>query len=752
MQKTANDIARRLFAAFLSLVLVVVLLPAAAVSAADLPDWYFLFVIFKNVDADCQNANDEVTHIKYTMTRKEIDLAGEYAEWFEKFMNGVGVMRAHVDVLTIDATVTELAESDYGAYLNSDQAAPLLKGKVDLDRYDHVIGIVNFTMRTGAGGMTDLPFENGTGFSSINFFHSSNTSYSQGSFVHEFLHFMEDRSGAWGGTFDLHGIIEKYYNKQYSDINGLTDIMLNRVKRNAETGTGVTPVAWQYPPRVLRAIRELVIPSGVTSIGYSAFYRYGNLESVIISNGVTSIGDYAFNRCSGLKSVTIPASVTSIGYATFGNTKVKDVYYGGTEAQWKAVHIGEYNSGLTNAAIHYNSPMPTPKPTATPRPTATPTPTPTPTATPPANTSGNCGTNVTWSYSNGTLTIQGRGKMDNYDYDKEEKDDEEALPPWYDRREQIRTVKISDGVTGIGSYAFSDCGNLKSAAIPDSVTSIASGVFWGCGSLTDAAIPASVTDIGYAAFAYCDSLTGVTIPDGVTGISDYAFYKCDSLASVTIPASVTSIGYAAFWNTDLKDVYYGGNANQWEKIRIDEYNAPLTGAALHCAVSFTDVSANAYYAAAVTWAVGNGITDGISETEFGPDSTVTRAQAVTFLYRAFGNAKSGQDGSHGLNIASIIFDDVDNDAYYVRAVYWAVTKGITNGTSDTTFSPDDPVTYAQMLTFLARAKGEMITGADWARDAVDWAQKNGATDALRFTGGDACPRRDVVYIMHRVSA
>ena len=523
MQKTANDIARRLFAAFLSLVLVVVLLPAAAAAAADLPDWYFLFVIFKNVDADCQNANDEVTHIKYTMTRKEIDLAGEYAEWFEKFMNGVGVMRAHVDVLTIDATVTELAESDYGAYLNSDQAAPLLKGKVDLDRYDHVIGIVNFTMRTGAGGMTDLPFENGTGFSSINFFHSSNTSYSQGSFVHEFLHFMEDRSGAWGGTFDLHGIIEKYYNKQYSDINGLTDIMLNRVKKNAETGTGVTPAAWQYPPRVLRAMRELVIPSGVTSIGYSAFYRYGNLESVIISNGVTSIGDYAFNRCSGLKSVTIPASVTSIGYATFGNTKVKDVYYGGTEAQWRAVHIGEYNSGLANAAIHY-------------------------------------------------------------------------------------------------------------------------------------------------------------------------------------------------------------------------------------AESFTDVPANAYYAAAVTWAVGNGITDGISETEFGPDSTVTRAQAVTFLYRAFGNAKSGQDGSHGLNIASIIFDDVDNDAYYVRAVYWAVTKGITNGTSDTTFSPDDPVTYAQMLTFLARAKGEMITGADWARDAVDWAQKNGATDALRFTGGDACPRRDVVYIMHRVSA
>ena len=370
---------KRLLSILLVLCMVLALLPVTARAAETLPDWHFLFAILKSVDADCTNKDGVTTHVKYTMKQEEVDLAREHAKWFEEFMSGVGVMRAHVDVVEINTPVTELAESAYGAYLTADQAAPLLEGKVDLDRYDHVTSIVNFTVQTGAGGMTDLPFENGTGHSSINFVHSSNTSYVQGAYVHEFLHFMEDRSGALGAAYDLHGIIEKFYKKQYSDISGLTDIILNRVKGNAKTGTGVSPMAWQYPPRVLRATRELNIPSGVTSIGYSAFYRYSNLESVVISNGVASIGDYAFNSCGSMKSVTIPASVTSIGYSTFGNTSVKDVYYSGTEAQWKRISIGEYNSGLLKATIHYNNPMPgtstTPSTPSTPTTPSAPVPT-----------------------------------------------------------------------------------------------------------------------------------------------------------------------------------------------------------------------------------------------------------------------------------------------------------------------------------------------------------------------------------------
>ena len=107
---------------------------------------------------------------------------------------------------------------------------------------------------------------------------------------------------------------------------------------------------------------------------------------------------------------------------------------------------------------------------------------------------------------------------------------------------------------------------------------------------------------------------------------------------------------------------------------------------------FTDVAADAYYAQAVLWAVENGITNGTSETTFSPDQTCTRAHAVAFLYRMSGSPAA----------AGSTFSDVATDAYYSTAVAWAVEKGITNGTSGTTFSPDDTCTRGQIVTFLYR--------------------------------------------------
>ena len=107
---------------------------------------------------------------------------------------------------------------------------------------------------------------------------------------------------------------------------------------------------------------------------------------------------------------------------------------------------------------------------------------------------------------------------------------------------------------------------------------------------------------------------------------------------------------------------------------------------------FTDVAADAYYAQAVLWAVENGITNGTSETTFSPDQTCTRAHAVAFLYRMSGSPAA----------AGSTFSDVAADAYYSAAVAWAVEKGITNGTSGTTFSPDDTCTRGQIVTFLYR--------------------------------------------------
>ncbi|MCD8066984.1 MAG: S-layer homology domain-containing protein, partial [Oscillospiraceae bacterium] len=110
---------------------------------------------------------------------------------------------------------------------------------------------------------------------------------------------------------------------------------------------------------------------------------------------------------------------------------------------------------------------------------------------------------------------------------------------------------------------------------------------------------------------------------------------------------------------------------------------------------FTDVDSDAYYCSAVLWAVQQGITLGTSETTFSPDEVCTRAQIVTFLYRAAGSPEVDDS-------ADSAFTDVSSSAYYCSAVLWAVQQGLTLGTSETTFSPDDDCTRAQIVTFLFR--------------------------------------------------
>ena len=112
--------------------------------------------------------------------------------------------------------------------------------------------------------------------------------------------------------------------------------------------------------------------------------------------------------------------------------------------------------------------------------------------------------------------------------------------------------------------------------------------------------------------------------------------------------------------------------------------------------AFTDIRQDQYYYKAVLWAVGNGITDGVSPTSFAPTDPVTRGQAVTFLWRAAGKPSSG------ISLADCSFRDLTAGRYYEQAVLWAVENGITNGTTATTFSPEVQVSRAQAVTFLYR--------------------------------------------------
>ena len=170
--------------------------------------------------------------------------------------------------------------------------------------------------------------------------------------------------------------------------------------------------------------------------------------------------------------------------------------------------------------------------------------------------------------------------------------------------------------------------------------------------------------------------------------------------------------------------------------------------------SFTDVPAGAYYEEAVGWAVEKGITKGTSDSTFTPDGVCTRAQAVTFLWRAAGSpaAKAG----------SLPFADVKAGSYYDNAVRWAVENGVTVGTSATTFSPNATCSRAQIVTFLWRAQKspaagsanpfDDVAGNAYYADAVQWAvQKNitKGTGATAFSPDANCIRAQIVTFLYR---
>ena len=167
---------------------------------------------------------------------------------------------------------------------------------------------------------------------------------------------------------------------------------------------------------------------------------------------------------------------------------------------------------------------------------------------------------------------------------------------------------------------------------------------------------------------------------------------------------------------------------------------------------FSDVSTSAYYYEAVKWAQEKGITGGIGNGLFGPNQPCTRAQIVTFLWRAAGSPEPKSMSS---------FSDVSTDSYYAKAVAWAVENGITTGTGDDKFSPDATCTRAQSVTFLFRAIGKLVDSKaefsdvltdSYYANAVAWAVENGVTNGIGdglFGPDNSCTRAQIVTFLYR---
>ena len=167
---------------------------------------------------------------------------------------------------------------------------------------------------------------------------------------------------------------------------------------------------------------------------------------------------------------------------------------------------------------------------------------------------------------------------------------------------------------------------------------------------------------------------------------------------------------------------------------------------------FSDVARSDYFYDAVTWAKDNNITGGVGNDLFGADRSCTRAQIVTFLWRAAGSPEPK---------GTVNMTDVPQDAYYAKAVAWAIENGITSGTGENRFSPDATCTRAQGVTFLYRAAGSpAVTGSAGFRDvassdyfaaAVAWAKANDITDGVGnglFGSKNSCPRAQIVTFLY----
>lgn len=164
-------------------------------------------------------------------------------------------------------------------------------------------------------------------------------------------------------------------------------------------------------------------------------------------------------------------------------------------------------------------------------------------------------------------------------------------------------------------------------------------------------------------------------------------------------------------------------------------------------ITFTDVPAEEYYAAPVAWAVEKGITAGTSDTTFSPDDTCTKAQIITFLWRAAGSPEPQSAG---------VFSDVAQDAYYAKATAWAAENGMADGS---TFAPEDPCTRQMAVEFMWKHAGSPDAAAasftDVSSDAVDWALANGVTSGTSdttFSPNDTCTRAQIVTFLYRAFA
>ncbi|MBQ9522120.1 MAG: leucine-rich repeat domain-containing protein [Oscillospiraceae bacterium] len=328
-------------------------------------------------------------------------------------------------------------------------------------------------------------------------------------------------------TFIGSGAVADYtWNTQYEDIATTAPWFAYRKQiKNVVFSQGITRIGayvfYGWGDYKFSELSSVTIPDSVTSIGFAAFddtalkrldipgsvkeletcsFCYiNNLTEVTLAEGLCKIDARAFEGCGQLSSLTIPASVTEIGEDAFKLCPNLILTVSPDSYAWRYALENTLRHKVSGGNTVYIA-------------------------------GGTCGANLIWTLDeNGGMTFIGSGAMTDYAHFKDE--DTEfwtTTAPWFPYHNQIKSVKIPNGVTRIGSNAFYGSNDHQFPA------------------LSAVTLPDSVTSIGAVAFCNCDALTGMDIPLSVKTIEKWAFNHCDKLSALTIPASVTEIGVEAF--------------------------------------------------------------------------------------------------------------------------------------------------------------------------------------------------------------
>ena len=308
---------------------------------------------------------------------------------------------------------------------------------------------------------------------------------------------------------------------------------------------GVTSIglqAFQYCYK----LTSVTLSDGLKTIDWGAFAECHELPSIDIPEGVTTIGNYAFTHCYKLSSVTIPESVTSIGIYAFRNTAITSVVI---PANISSLSQGTFENCPNLASITCKAETP---PSVGHSETFYNVNRSIPVYVPVSAVAaykeaegwkeftnilpmGTFGDNLTWMLTaEGELIIEGTGVMPDY------------TQPWSDYKQSIKTITVGEGITVLGSAAFSGCGKCTEVNLPNSLTDIRYEAFFACSSLPSITFPKNVRNVGGRVFCDCGLLASVTLNEGLESLGGETFRACGALKSIEIPSSMKEIAGAFY--------------------------------------------------------------------------------------------------------------------------------------------------------------------------------------------------------------